>query len=127
MSADRMLQDEFEQQRLKKIEDEEKALMASLFREVETIKNKGNESEEDVDPKSILCQYFKQGLCTKGKKCKYSHDLSLDVANEKIDLYTDQRIQLFGNMQRDEDKDKEVDDCTKWDEKTLKEVISINE
>ena len=30
-------------------------------------------------------------------------------------------------MQREEDKDKDADDCTKWDEKTLQEVIKINE
>jgi hypothetical protein len=44
-----------------------------------------------VDPKSILCQFFKQGLCTKGAKCKFSHDVAIQRKAEKIDLYTDQR------------------------------------
>jgi hypothetical protein len=43
------------------------------------------------DPKSILCAYFKAGVCEKGKKCKYSHDLALDGKAAKIDLYSDPR------------------------------------
>lgn len=46
---------------------------------------------EEVDPKKILCQFFKAGVCTKGKKCKYSHDLSLEGKNTKIDYYVDPR------------------------------------
>ena len=44
-----------------------------------------------MDPKTILCPYFKQGLCQKGKKCKYSHDMKIEAKNENIDIYTDQR------------------------------------
>ena len=29
-----------------------------------------------ADPKSIVCAFFKQGQCTKGDKCKFSHDLT---------------------------------------------------
>ncbi|KAK7285108.1 hypothetical protein RJT34_19867 [Clitoria ternatea] len=29
-----------------------------------------------VDPKSILCEFFKVGQCAKGFKCKFSHDLN---------------------------------------------------
>ena len=31
-----------------------------------------------VDPKSIVCEHFRAGQCTKGHKCKYSHDLNLE-------------------------------------------------
>lgn len=31
-----------------------------------------------VDKKRTLCPYFKAGVCEKGKKCKYSHDLALE-------------------------------------------------
>ena len=42
-----------------------------------------------------LCAYFKAGVCEKGKKCKYSHDLSLeDSRSLAIDLYTDPRAKL---------------------------------
>lgn len=54
-------------------------------------------SDEDDDPKNTVCPYFKQGLCQKGKKCIYSHDLTLD-RNEEIDLYVDQRTQLIMNQ-----------------------------
>lgn len=44
-----------------------------------------------VDPKSILCEYFKAGQCTKGFKCKFSHDLNVQRKGEKIDIYSDKR------------------------------------
>lgn len=44
-----------------------------------------------VDPKSILCEFFKVGQCTKGFKCKFSHDLNIQRKGEKIDIYSDKR------------------------------------
>lgn len=44
-----------------------------------------------VDPKSIICEFFKKGSCRKGKKCKFSHDWNQVRRTEKIDLYTDPR------------------------------------
>lgn len=45
-----------------------------------------------IDYKSTLCGYFKAGVCEKGKKCKYSHDLSLEDSRAMaIDLYSDPR------------------------------------
>lgn len=44
-----------------------------------------------VDPKSVLCAFFKQGQCTKGDKCKFSHDLALERKCEKRSLYVDER------------------------------------
>ncbi|KAG4913363.1 hypothetical protein JHK82_053945 [Glycine max] len=37
-----------------------------------------------VDPKSILCEFFKVGQCTKGFKCKFSHDLNVQRKGEKL-------------------------------------------
>lgn len=39
----------------------------------------------------MLCEFFRHGQCTKGFKCKYSHDLSVERKGAKIDLFTDQR------------------------------------
>ena len=39
-----------------------------------------------VDPKSIVCEYFKAGKCQKGFKCKFSHDLNVKA---KKDIFTD--------------------------------------
>lgn len=48
-----------------------------------------------VDKKATLCGYFKAGVCEKGKRCKYSHDLTLEDNREmKIDLYSDPRAKL---------------------------------
>lgn len=44
-----------------------------------------------VDPKSIVCEFFKAGQCTKGFKCKFSHDLNVQRKGEKIDIYSDKR------------------------------------
>ncbi|KAG1365706.1 putative Zinc finger CCCH domain-containing protein 11 [Cocos nucifera] len=49
-----------------------------------------------VDPKSILCEFFKAGQCQKGFKCKFSHDLNVQRKGEKIDLYSDKRDQPNG-------------------------------
>ncbi|KAM4591471.1 zinc finger CCCH domain-containing protein 15 [Odontesthes bonariensis] len=66
-----------------------------------------------VDPKSVLCAFFKQGQCTKGDKCKFSHDLSMERKCEKRSLYVDER-----------DEDLEKDTMDNWDEKKLEEVIN---
>ncbi|KAI3734810.1 hypothetical protein L6452_14289 [Arctium lappa] len=44
-----------------------------------------------VDPKSILCEFFKAGQCAKGFKCKFSHDLNVQRKGEKIDIFSDKR------------------------------------
>lgn len=64
-----------------------------------------------VDPKSIVCEFFRQGQCAKGFKCKYSHDLNVERKGEKIDLYSDQR-------------DASMED---WDQETLEKVVESKE
>ncbi|XP_059179853.1 zinc finger CCCH domain-containing protein 15 [Centropristis striata] len=66
-----------------------------------------------VDPKSVLCAFFKQGQCTKGDKCKFSHDLSMERKCEKRSVYVDER-----------DDDLEKDTMDNWDEKKLEEVVN---
>eukprot|EP01121_Diplochlamys_sp_Union-15-3_P009507 TRINITY_DN2594_c0_g1_i1.p1 TRINITY_DN2594_c0_g1~~TRINITY_DN2594_c0_g1_i1.p1 ORF type:complete len:372 (-),score=100.06 TRINITY_DN2594_c0_g1_i1:63-1178(-) len=69
-----------------------------------------------VDPKSIVCELFKAGACTKGKKCKYSHDLNVERKTQKIDMYSDPR--------EEERKLKEADTMDKWDQTKLEQVIN---
>lgn len=64
-----------------------------------------------VDPKSILCEFFKKGVCSKGAKCKFSHDINVGRKDAKKDLYTDAR------------DDKELDTMDQWDEDKLRKVI----
>ena len=44
-----------------------------------------------VDPKTVLCAFFKAGHCDKGNKCKFSHDLNVGRKVEKRNLYEDVR------------------------------------
>jgi len=66
-----------------------------------------------VDPKSIVCEFYRHGQCTKGFKCKYSHDLNVERKSAKIDLFTDQR-----------DLEKEGEEGMEdWDQETLERVV----
>lgn len=62
-----------------------------------------------VDPKSILCEFFKVGQCAKGFKCKFSHDLNVQRKGEKIDIYSDKR---------------DEDTMEDWDQETLEKVVA---
>ena len=44
-----------------------------------------------ADPKSVVCAFYKQGQCSKGDKCKFSHDIAMDRKGEKRSLYVDAR------------------------------------
>ncbi|KAE9612280.1 putative transcription factor C3H family [Lupinus albus] len=57
---------------------------------------------------SIVCEFFKVGQCTKGFKCKFSHDLNVQRKGEKIDIYSDKR------------DDETMED---WDQETLEKVV----
>lgn len=61
----------------------------------------------------MVCAFFKQGQCTKGDKCKFSHDLTIERKAEKRSLYCDMR----------DDDDKQADTMDTWDEEKLKEVV----
>lgn len=64
-----------------------------------------------VDPKTVLCMFYKQGNCDKGRKCKFSHDLAVERKGVKRDLYQDTR--------EVEDEAKRKDDMIDWDEGEL--------
>ncbi|PGH14512.1 hypothetical protein AJ79_03005 [Helicocarpus griseus UAMH5409] len=67
-----------------------------------------------VDPKTVLCVFFKKGGCEKGKRCKFSHDPSVERKAEKKDLYSDTR---------DAEEDKKQDSMDNWDEEKLRKVV----
>ena len=39
----------------------------------------------------MLCAFYKAGTCTKGAKCKFSHDMDVGRKVEKKNLYSDSR------------------------------------
>lgn len=64
-----------------------------------------------VDPKSVLCEFYKAGTCTKGNKCKFSHDVDVGRKVEKKNLYEDSR------------EEKMQDNMADWDEEKLRRVV----
>lgn len=89
----------------KKAEEERKKELNALF----AMAIKQPKVPAGVDPKSIVCEYYRHGQCTKGFKCKFSHDLSVERKTAKIDLYSDKR-----------DQDEGMED---WDQETLEKAI----
>lgn len=67
-----------------------------------------------VDPKTVLCVFFKKGNCEKGRKCKFSHDLAVERKAEKKNIYQDTR---------DEQDPKKADTMDNWDEQKLRDVF----
>lgn len=59
---------------------------AAMFKPVQTQK-----VPFGVDPKTVLCAFYKAGNCEKGNKCKFSHDLNIGRKVEKKNLYEDNR------------------------------------
>jgi len=77
-----------------------------------------------VDPKSILCEFFKKGACNKGDKCKYSHNLEIERKSERLDIYVDRRE--IGKMEQEVEEKflKENDTIDKWDQNKLELVVT---
>uniref|UniRef100_A0A8R1HNH4 2-oxoisovalerate dehydrogenase subunit beta, mitochondrial n=1 Tax=Caenorhabditis japonica TaxID=281687 RepID=A0A8R1HNH4_CAEJA len=95
-----------QQEAAKKKEKDELLDITSLLKPVE------QKVAKDVDPKSLLCVFFKQGLCGKGAKCKFSHDLAVAQKTAKRNLYADSR---------EVDKDETNEN---WDQDKLAEVVN---
>ncbi|KAL3894735.1 MAG: hypothetical protein SGCHY_005105 [Lobulomycetales sp.] len=92
----------------KKAEEDKKAELAALF--APGIKQQ--KVPFGVDPKTVLCAFFKAAQCNKGAKCKFSHDLNIERKAEKINLYADAR-----------DEEKAKDTMDGWDQEKLEKVI----
>jgi len=83
---------EYEGKAEKEKDKKKNALLQSLFKAVVDVKKT---EDGKIDYKKTICPNFKGGMCEKGKKCKYSHDLTLDDARAgNIDLYTDPRAKI---------------------------------
>ena len=84
-SAQKVRNDEQEKKKEKDRKQKEMEELNALFKSVEQAVPKG------VDPKSIVCENFKKAKCTKGDKCKFSHDLNVGRKTQKINIYEDKR------------------------------------
>lgn len=106
-----------------KLEEEKRAKEeAALLKPVQTQK-----VPLGVDPKTVLCAFYKAGNCEKGTKCKFSHDLNVGRKVEKKNLYEDSREEklqggltpfstLFLSSQF-------TDTMETWDEEKLRTVV----
>lgn len=74
-------------------EEKRKKEEAALFKPVQTQK-----VPFGVDPKTLLCAFYKAGRCDKGNKCKFSHDLNVERKVEKKNLYEDSREEKLNGM-----------------------------
>ncbi|GES63834.1 translation machinery-associated protein 46 [Aspergillus terreus] len=97
----------------KKAAEDAKREAAELFKPVQTQK-----VPFGVDPKTVLCVFFKQGNCEKGRKCKFSHDLNIERKSAKKDLYTDSR-----DAKAEEEEARKKDTMDDWDEEKLRKVV----
>ncbi|KAF9891826.1 hypothetical protein FE257_003310 [Aspergillus nanangensis] len=97
----------------KKAEEDAKREAADLFKPVQVQK-----VPFGVDPKTVLCVFFKQGNCEKGKKCKFSHDANVERKAAKRDLYTDSR-----DSKAEEEEARKKDTMDDWDEEKLRKVV----
>lgn len=81
-----------------------------------------------VDPKSVLCVYYKAGNCEKGNKCKFSHDMNVGRKVDKKNLYEDTREEKLagecaGTIIAIKVLIRAQDTMDKWDEEKLRSVI----
>ena len=98
--------------------EKEKKAAEDAKRETEALLNKPAQIQKipfGVDPKTVVCIFFKKGNCEKGKKCKFSHDLEMERKTEKRSLYTDTR--------KEEEETKKVETSADWDEEKLRSVV----
>ncbi|KAJ9506511.1 hypothetical protein QJQ45_019621 [Haematococcus lacustris] len=94
----------------KKAEEERQKELAALF----AVAIKQPKVPPGVDPKSMVCEFFRHGQCTKGFKCKFAHDLEVEKKAAKISLFSDKRDEVA------EDDEEGMDD---WDQETLERVV----
>lgn len=93
----------------KKLEEAAKAELAQIYKPVV----QQQKVAFGVDPKTVLCAYFKAGQCSKGDKCKFSHDMNVERKSTKINLYADARDQA--NVAEDP--------MDTWDQSKLEQVV----
>jgi len=95
-----------EQIKKKAEEDKKQAEMRELFKPIAVQK-----IQEGVDPKSVFCAFFKQKLCKKGDKCKFSHDPDVERKAAKRNIY-------------EAEEEEEEDAMDDWDDDKLAEVVA---
>eukprot|EP01127_Copromyxa_protea_P003127 TRINITY_DN12995_c0_g1_i1.p1 TRINITY_DN12995_c0_g1~~TRINITY_DN12995_c0_g1_i1.p1 ORF type:complete len:405 (+),score=130.57 TRINITY_DN12995_c0_g1_i1:31-1215(+) len=94
---------------------------AMLFRPVPE-KQKPQVIPPGVDPKSVLCIYFKRGHCQFGENCKLSHDLNVENKTAKRDMFSDGRA--AENKITTADGETIEGTMGEWDSATLVRIVN---
>eukprot|EP01088_Endostelium_zonatum_P009548 TRINITY_DN22805_c0_g1_i1.p1 TRINITY_DN22805_c0_g1~~TRINITY_DN22805_c0_g1_i1.p1 ORF type:complete len:376 (+),score=145.11 TRINITY_DN22805_c0_g1_i1:70-1197(+) len=102
----------------KQMKAEKDAEYAELFKPV-VPKHAPNEAVAGVDPKTIVCEFFKQGRCTKGNKCRFSHDTSQERKSEKKSVFADSRDDPEAGTEENY-----METNADWDEEKLRTVVN---
>lgn len=110
--------DKLAKEREKLASEQAKREAADLFKPVQVQK-----VPFGVDPKTVVCMFYKKGACEKGRKCKFSHDLSIERKGAKKSLYTDTREDDDEEGEEGEEGTKKKDDMADWDEEKLRSVV----
>jgi hypothetical protein len=102
----------------KKRREAEKKAAEEAKKEAEMLLNKPVQVQKvpfGVDPKTVVCIFYKKGNCEKGKKCKFAHDLEVERKTEKKNIYQDTRA--------DDEEKKRQETSADWDEEKLRQVV----
>ena len=98
--------------------EREKKAAEAAKKEAEMLFNKPAQVQKvpfGVDPKTVVCIFFKKGNCEKGKKCKFSHNLDMERKTEKKSVYEDTRAK--------EEERRKAETSADWDEDQLRKVV----
>lgn len=93
----------------KELEKQKLEELNKLFKPVQA----AQKIADGVDPKSVLCIWFKSGGCTKGDKCKFSHDLSIERKSEKRNMFD-----------TGEEEEGNKDNMNNWTQQELEDAIN---
>lgn len=74
---------EKEQRKLAKEMEAAKLAEKKLFAPIITQKKLG----VGVDPKTVVCEFFKAGNCVRGAACRYSHDVGVERKGKTLPYY----------------------------------------
>jgi hypothetical protein len=96
------------------------AAAAEEFKLLQRASIKQKPLEPGVDPKSVVCEFFRAGCCDKGARCKYAHDLTVTKKSAKLDIYSDRREGADGNTEDDKNKD----GIEGWDQAKLEQAVA---
>jgi len=97
------------------------AAAAEEFKLLQRAAIKQKPLEPGVDPKSVVCEFFRAGCCDKGARCKYAHDLTVTKKSAKLDIYSDRREGADGAATED---DKNKDGIEGWDQAKLEQAVA---